>query len=110
MHHVTFSWKLALFHPINKAKSNEYHPISVLRQIGKVSERIVSWPVDREVQVTDNEVGCRARLSPIDAARLGHLPRVFIRNLPDCQNIPRNLLAWLHSWLSFRAMAVPFIP
>jgi hypothetical protein len=41
--HVPPVWKRAIIHPIPKAQSPEFRPISLLNQVGKVCDRIVTW-------------------------------------------------------------------
>jgi hypothetical protein len=122
-------------HPISKAGTNEYHPIFLLRHIGNVAERILTLLLESEVQLGDNQFGCRSGISAIDSARLAQNlsavtvtqrkksagvlldiskayhrvhTGIFLGKLRDLHKVLSNLLAWLHSWISRRALAVRF--
>jgi hypothetical protein len=70
--HVPTSWKRAIIHPIPKPKYPEFRPISLLSQIGKICEKIVTWFLQSEATVRPNQLECRPYACAIDAARLAH--------------------------------------
>jgi hypothetical protein len=79
--HVPPGWKRAIIHPIPKPKSPELRPISLLNQVGKLCERILTWFLQAEATVRSNRLGCRAGVSAIDAGRLAyHLSAVSAAN------------------------------
>jgi len=70
--HVPPGWKRAIIHPIPKPKSPKFRPISLLNQIGKVCERIITWFLQAEATIGPNQLGSRADVSAIDAAWPAH--------------------------------------
>jgi hypothetical protein len=70
--HVPTDWKRAIIHSIPKAQSSEFRPISLLNQVGKVCERIVTWFLQSEASIRPNQLGCRAGVFFIDTAQLAH--------------------------------------
>jgi hypothetical protein len=58
--------------PILNLKTPKFRLFSLLNQIGKLCERIITWFMQTEATVRPYQLGCRVGVSPIDAARLAH--------------------------------------
>jgi len=127
-------WKHAVVHPIPK-ENGEFRPISLLSQISKICERLVTWLLQQEIELSPNQYGCRSKLSALDAARVAHHrsavnaaknwrtgaifldiskaydrvnSAVLLRDLSEKHNVPTYLQAWIQSWLSDRSIAVRY--
>jgi len=129
------AWKQAVIHPIPKVGSNEYRPISLVSQLAKVSERVITWLMEQQVHLRDSQFGCHEDvMSAIDASRFAQhysasyksqglkfagifstkakLTIVYTQRSSSISYATYAfspwIQAWLQSWLSQRCMTVQF--
>jgi len=125
-------WKRALIYPLPKNKPGDYRPISLLSQLSKLCERLVSWMLTEDIPLSPAQFGGRGLLSAIDAARLAHhssvqadatdnflvaalldiskaydrvVPAILIQDLLARSTSPL-LCRWIQQWLTNRSIQV----
>jgi len=125
-------WKRALIYPLPKNSPGDYRPISLLSQLSKLCERLVSWMLTEDIPLSPAQFGGRGLLSAIDAARLAHhslvqadatdnflvaalldiskaydrvVPAILIQDLLARSTSPL-LCRWIQQWLTNRSIQV----